>query len=69
MVKVTAGEAQAVTTRDSMYAEVLRILHHNETSLPGISDAYVVRETAKVEGPDTVRLAIQVECVSLHLAT
>ena len=66
-VKVVTTQAVAAGTREDMKAEIYRILHNQELKISGIKDAYVERESSKVEGPDLARLTLQVACVNFHV--
>jgi hypothetical protein len=66
-VKAVTTPSAACDVRESMKAEVYRILHASEFKVSGIQDLYVERESSKVEGPDLVRLTIQAACVSFHI--
>lgn len=67
-VKVTSTPAAAADIRESIEAEVYRILHSQEFKI-GPRDVYVERESNKVEGPDLVRSTLQVACVSFDVQT
>ena len=71
IIKVPPGNtaAQMLQTRENMRLEVYRIIHHNETSISGIGDAYVERETNKSEGPDLLRITLQVACITFNYQT
>jgi hypothetical protein len=69
LVKVSAGTALAIDTRESMRQQVYDILHINQFSVPGCNDVYPLRETTKVESPQLVRVAIMVRCRSFNIKT
>lgn len=66
-VPSTSNPASAAATRESMRLQVYMMIHSQEFRIAGVKDAYVERETAKVEGPDLVRVTLQVACVSFHI--
>jgi len=66
-VKVTTTPAGAADIRESMRLQIYLILHSQEFKVSGIKDLYIERESSKVEGPDLVRLTLQVACVSFHV--
>jgi hypothetical protein len=66
-VKVVTTQAVAAGTREDMKAEIYRVLHSQELKISGVKDAYVERESSKVEGPDLARLTLQVACVNFHV--
>ncbi len=69
-VKVGTGTpAAAAGVRESMKQAIYTILHNQELKIPGIVDAYVERETGKNEGPDLVRVTLQVACVNFHVVS
>ena len=68
-VKVTTTPAGAADVRESMRLQIYLILHSQEFKVSGIKDLYIERESSKVEGPDLVRLTLQVACVSFHVQT
>jgi hypothetical protein len=68
-VKVTTSPADATVIRESMKQELYRIVHTQELKIPGILDVYVDRETGKNEGPDLVRITLQVACVNFHVVS
>jgi hypothetical protein len=68
-VKVTASPADATVVRESMKQAVYAILHVQELKIQGIVDVYVERETGKNEGPDLVRITLQVACVNFHVVS
>lgn len=66
-VKVATTEADATAARENVKVEIYRILHAQELKISSVKDAYVERESNKIEGPDLVRLTLQVACVSFHV--
>jgi hypothetical protein len=66
-VKVTTSPADATVVRENMKQAVYTILHTQELKIPGIVDVYVERETGKNEGPDLVRVTLQVACLTFHV--
>lgn len=69
IVKVSAGTALAIDTRESIRQQVYSIIHANEFAFSGCADVYPMREHTKVESPDLVRLAIQIKCKSFNVKT
>jgi hypothetical protein len=67
LVKVSAGTALAIESRESMRQQVYEILHLNQFGVSGCNDVYPVRETTKVESPQLVRVAIMVRCRSFNI--
>jgi|SRR5271157_3625098 len=69
LVKVSASSTPVVATvtRESIKQAIYTILHTMELKTPGIVDVYVERETGKNEGPDLVRVTLQVACVNFHV--
>jgi hypothetical protein len=65
-VKVASTPGAAADTREAMKLEIYRIIHFKEFKI-GPADAYVERESNKVEGPDLVRITLQVACVVFHV--
>ena len=65
-VKVSSTPADATNIRETIKQEIYRIVHSQEFKI-GPADAYVERESNKVEGPDLVRITLQVVCVSFHV--
>jgi hypothetical protein len=68
-VKVVTSPADATVVRESMKQAVYAILHVQELKIQGIVDVYVERETGKNEGPDIVRVTLQVACVNFHVVS
>jgi hypothetical protein len=68
-VKVATTQDAAVGTREDLRNEIYRILNSKTIPINGLLDWYVDRETTKVEGPDLVRLTLQVACVTFNLST
>jgi hypothetical protein len=68
-VKVATTQDAAAGTREDMRNEIYRILNSKTIPINGLLDWYVDRETTKVEGPDLVRLTLQVACVTFNLST
>lgn len=66
-VKVTTSAADATVLRESVKLAIYTILHTQELQIQGIVDVYVERETGKNEGPDLVRVTLQVACVNFHV--
>jgi hypothetical protein len=69
IVKVTTGTQSAIDTREALRQACYSIIHHNETSMTGIAEAHISRETFKVESPEHMRLAMLVKCKYFHLKT
>jgi hypothetical protein len=69
IVRVLSTPAAAADVRESMRGEIYRILHGQQFQVPGVADAIVEREGAKVESPDLARLTLQVVCRSFHLSS
>lgn len=70
IVKVGSGtEQNAIDTREALRQAVYSIIHHNETSMSGINEAHISRETYKVESPQHMRLAMLLKCKYFHLKT
>lgn len=69
IVKITAGTQNAIDTREALRQACYSIIHHNETSMPGIAEAHINRETYKVESPEHMRLAMLVKLKYFHLKT
>jgi len=67
IVKVIGTVDDAVTVRENVRKEVERIIHANELNMPGLADAPVTREPYQVEGPDLVRVSIQISCRSFQI--
>jgi hypothetical protein len=67
-VKVASTPGAAADTREAVKEEIYRIIHLEEFEI-GLADVYVERESNKVEGPDLVRVTLQVACVSFHIST
>lgn len=69
LVKVAAPNtpAAATVTRENIKQAIYTVLHTKELKTSGIVDVYVERETGKNEGPDLVRVTLQVACVNFHL--
>jgi hypothetical protein len=68
-VKVATAQDAAVGSREDIRNEIYRILNSKTIPIDGLLDWYVDRETTKVEGPDLVRLTLQVACVTFNLST
>jgi hypothetical protein len=68
-VKVVTSPADATVVRESMKQAVYATLHVQELKIQGIVDVYVERETGKNEGPDIVRVTLQVACVNFHVVS
>lgn len=66
-VKVMTSAADATVLRESVKVAIYMILHTQELKIQGIVDVYVERETGKNEGPDLVRVTLQVACVNFHV--
>ena len=68
-VKVASSStpAAAAVVRESIKQAIYTVLHTQELQIPGIVDVYVERETGKNEGPDLVRITLQVACVNFHV--
>jgi hypothetical protein len=66
-VKVASSPTDATVVRESMKRAVYTILHSQELRISGIVDVFVERETCKNEGPDLVRVTLQVACVNFHV--
>jgi hypothetical protein len=64
--KVTSTPGAAADTREAVKEEIYRIIHLEEFE-SGLADVYVERELNKVEGPDLVRVTLQIACVSFHI--
>jgi hypothetical protein len=67
IVKVMGVVDDAVTVRENMRKEVERIVHENELKIPGLADAPIAREPYQVEGPDLVRVSLQISCRSFQI--
>jgi hypothetical protein len=65
-VKAASTPEVAADTREVMKQEIYRIIHLKEFKI-GPADSYVERESNKVEGPDLVRVTLQVACVDFHV--
>jgi len=68
-VKVATSAADATVVRENMKQTIYAILHVQELKIQGIIDVYVERETGKNEGPDLVRVTLQVACVNFHVVS
>jgi hypothetical protein len=66
-VKVLTSPADATVIRENMKLQIYMILHSQELKVPGILDVFVERETGKNEGPDLVRITLQVACLNFHV--
>lgn len=66
-VKASTSPADAATVRESMKQAIYTVLHTQELNIQGIVDVYIERETSKNEGPDLVRVTLQVACVNFHV--
>jgi hypothetical protein len=66
-VKVLTSPADATVIRENMKLQIYVILHSQELKVPGILDVFVERETGKNEGPDLVRITLQVACLNFHV--
>jgi hypothetical protein len=70
IVKVGSGTTQnAIDTRENLRQACYSIIHHNETTMSGIAEAHISRETYKVESPEHMRLAMLVKCKYFHIKT
>lgn len=70
IVKVGSGTTQnAIDTREALRQACYSIIHHNETTMSGINEAHINRETYKVESPAHMRLAMLVKCKYFHIKT
>ena len=70
IIKVVASTPLAATeTRETMKNEVYRIMHLNQLTISGVSEAYIERELNKVEGTDLVRITLQAACLNFHVQT
>lgn len=67
-VKVLTTPAAATDVRKSIKDELYKTLHTQEFQI-GPRDVYVERESNKVEGPDLVRLTLQVACKNYDIQT
>ena len=67
IVKVTSSVDDAAGIRENMRREVERIVHEKELSIPGVPEAYVSRGPYQVEGPDLVRVSLQISCRSFQI--
>jgi hypothetical protein len=65
-VKVATTLGATKDTREILKQEIYRIVHLKEFKI-GPADVFVERESNKVEGPDLVRVTLQVACVAFHI--
>jgi hypothetical protein len=69
IVKVSAGTAIAISTRESIRQQVYSILQANQLNVPTCNDVWPLREKDKVESPELMRLTIMFRCRSFKITT
>ena len=65
-VVLRTSVATAYDKRTAMQNEIRRIIHSYQTSISGVSVAYVSREPIQVEAENLLRLTILVTCIYFH---
>ena len=68
-VKITSTPEAAGTIREAIRLECYRISHTKEFQVSGQKTVDIVREPFKVEGPEVVRLTLQIQAVSWDIRT
>jgi hypothetical protein len=63
-VKVTGTVEAAAQIREAMRDECYRIVHTQEFQVPRQKTVGIVREPYKIEGPEAIRLCLQIAAVS-----
>jgi hypothetical protein len=67
IVKVSISVDDSLNVRESMRAEVYRIIETSQFTIQGVANAFVSREPYKVESGELTRLTVEVTCVSFDV--
>jgi hypothetical protein len=69
IVRVSTSVDDALSMRESLRREVYRIIETTQFTIQGIANAYVSRESYKVESGELTRLTAEVTCVSFDVTS
>jgi hypothetical protein len=67
IVRVTTSVDDALNVRESMRAEVYRIIETSQFTIQSVANAFVSREPYKVESRELTRLTVEVTLVSFDV--
>jgi hypothetical protein len=69
IVRVSTSVDDALNIRENIRAEVYRIIETTQFTIPGVANAFVSRESYKVESGELARLTVEVTCVSFDVTS
>jgi hypothetical protein len=69
IVRVLTSVDDTLRMRESMRAEVYRIIETTQFAIEGVANAFVSREPYKVESSELTRLTVEVTCVSFDVTS